>query len=656
MIRFLQKDSRLIKIIFAVIIVVAVVTMVITLVPGIFYDDATTGDTYATVHGGGLLGRFSGSSIVITMPQVQQVAERMLQEQHLPDMMLPYLLPRAGEALIQREVLVQEASRLGLDLSDADLRIALQTGPFAPALFPNGQFIGEDRYADFVENYYHVSVQDFESQIKKELEVDRLESMVTGGATVSEKEVRDAYIRQGTKIKFDYAVLNADDLRKQINPTDAELQTFFKQNASRYANAVPEMRKLSYFQIAADQIPGGAPRPTDAEIQSYYQQHLSDYQVPEEVTVRHILIAVPAGADAATDQAAKQKAEALLKQIRSGADFAELAKKNSDDPGSKDNGGELGPIQRGVTVPAFESAAFALQPGQVSDVVKTQFGYHIIKVEAKQTAHTKPLDEVKQAIVTTLTQQAEGHEEEAYAQQLAAEAAKTGMAKTAEAHRLKLVQTDYLPQNGQAPGLADSSKLLSAAFAAQPGAAPQAVSAGGAWAVFQVQASQPAHAPSFEEYKAHLLDDFREQQLPQLLARKTSELADKARAENSLAQAAKELGATLKTSDLLGRNAQAPDIGDLASVAPGIFDLKPGEIGKPIDTARSGIVVKIDQVQQPDAQEVARHLEQTRSQLIADRREQMFSVFVDDLTRRYEQEGRIHMNPHPQSPTPSQPS
>jgi peptidyl-prolyl cis-trans isomerase D len=175
-------------------------------------------------------------------------------------MVLPYIMPQAAQALIQREVLLQEANRLGLQVGDADLRRAMQTGPFAQALFPGGQFIGEDRYADFVQNYFNTSIQDFETQVKKEIEINRLQAMVTGGITVSDQDVRDSYRQQGTKIKFDYAVINAEDLRKQINPTDAELQAFFKQNAARYKDAVPETRKLAYIALNQTDVPNGAPR------------------------------------------------------------------------------------------------------------------------------------------------------------------------------------------------------------------------------------------------------------------------------------------------------------------------------------------------------------------------------------------------------------
>src|ERR1700691_4584083 len=447
MIRFLQKDNRVVKIIFIVIIAVAVVTMVITLVPGIFSDTDTSSDSYATVHSGGFMGRYFGTSTTITTPEVQQVAERILQQKRYPDMMLPYIMPQAAQALIQREVLLQEANRLGLQVGDADLRRAMQTGPFSQALFPGGQFIGEDRYADFVSNYFHTSVQDFEAQVKKEIEINRLEAMVTGGITVSPQDVRDAYREQGTKIKFDYAVINSEDLRKQINPTDAELQAFFKQNAARYKDAIPETRKLTYIALNQNDVPGGAPAVSSQQVQQYYQSHQKDYQVPDEVKVRHILIKVAPNADPKIDAAAQQKAEDLLKQIKGGADFAQLAKANSDDPGSKVQGGELGMIQRGVTVPEFEKAAFGLQPGQYSDVIKTQFGYHILQVDKKQPAHLKPLEEVKAQILAALPRQQEADQQASYAQQIATEAAKSGLAKTAEANHLQLVTTEYLQQS-----------------------------------------------------------------------------------------------------------------------------------------------------------------------------------------------------------------
>jgi peptidyl-prolyl cis-trans isomerase D len=648
MIRFLQKDNRVVKAIFIVIIAVAAITMVITLVPGIF-DDSTTSDAYATVHSGGIFGRYLGSSSEILTPEVQEVAQRMAEEQHLPDQVLPFLLPRAGQALVQREVLVQEGNRLGLQVSDDDLRHALQTGPFGQQLFPGGQFIGSDKYDDFVQNNFHTSTQNFENQLKKELEINRLEATVTGGVMVSDQQVRDSYRQQGAKVKFDYAVIDSADLAKEINPTDAELQAFFKQNADHYKTAIPETRKIEYIAFGQNQLPGSTPQVTDQQIAAYYQQHLKDYDVPDEVTVRHILVQVAPDATPEVDAAAKAKAQDILKQLQGGADFDTLAKKYSDDPGSKDKGGELGPLRRGATVPAFESAAFALQPGQLSNVVKTQFGYHIIKVEAKQTAHVKTLEEVKPQILATLTRDAEAQQQAAFAQTLAAEAAKTGLAATAAAHHLQVTTSGYVAQNAVLPGLADSSKLLTSAFAAKQGAAPEVATAGDGYAVFQVSGIMAARAPVFEEFKSQLLDDFREQQLPQLLARKTNELADKAHAEGNLAQAAKELGATIKTSDLVGRDSQVEDIGQLGTAGPELFTLSVGQISKAINTGQAGVVAKITEKQEPSAAEIAKNFDATHERLVSSQRDDIFDVFVNDLTTRYQKRGLIRINKNAQS-------
>jgi len=644
MIRFLQKDSRTVKAIFIVIISVACVTMVITLVPGIFSDSVSGSDTYASIRGAGFFGRIFGSTDEVSVQEVQQLAQRMMQRQQLPDFVLPFMMQRVGQGLIQQHIELQEANRLGVTVTDEDLRAFLHTGMWGQVLFPNGQYIGDQQYASLVSQNFGISRETFEKELKKEIQENRLQSFITAGVTVSDQQVRDAYTQQATKIKFDYAVISADDLRKTINPTDAELQTFFKQSASRYAKAIPEARKIEYIAFTTANLPGGAPQVTDAEVQQYYNQHLSDYKVDDQVKVRHILIKVDPNADAKADAAAKQKAEDILKQLRSGGNFEELAKKYSDDPGSKDQGGELGFIKHGVTVPEFEKAAFALQPGQISDLVRTKFGYHIIQTEEKQAAHTRPLDEVKPTIVSVLTRQKEGQAQQAFAQQLANEAQKSGMAQTAAAHHLQLATTDYLAQTAIIPSLADGSQMLTSAFSAKPGAAPEIASTGDGYAVFQVEDVHAAHAPAFDEYKSHILDDFRDEQLPQLLTKKTNELEDKAKAEGDLAKAAKDVGATMKNSDLVGRTAQVPDVGQLSSTAPALFDLNVGQISQPIMSQRTGVVAKLTEKEQPTADEIQKNFDQTRDSLLNQKREEMFSVFVTNLTAQYEKDGRVRMN------------
>ena len=200
MIRFLQnKDSRLIKGIFIVIIGLAVVTMVITLVPGIFQDSAGNADTYATIRQGGPITRFLSPSTEISTAEVQQSASRQLQQQRLPDFLLPYMMQRAGQGMIQQAIMLQEANRLGITVTNNDLRDFLHTGQFGMALFPNGQYIGDDRYASLIQDNFGISRQDFETQLKKEIQVNRLRELVTGSATVSSNEVRETYRKQGPR-------------------------------------------------------------------------------------------------------------------------------------------------------------------------------------------------------------------------------------------------------------------------------------------------------------------------------------------------------------------------------------------------------------------------------------------------------------------------
>ncbi len=649
MIRFLQKDSRFTKGIFVVIISVACITMVITLVPGIFNDQTASADTYATIGHGGWLGRFMPASDEISTTEVQQIAARMLQRQGLPEQYAPLMMPRVAQGLIQQHIELIEAKKLGLMATDDDVSRFLHTGAFGQVLFPGGNFIGKQQYAEFVSQQFNMSVPKFEDEVRQEISDNRLRSLITGGVTVSDADVRDSYRKEATKIKFDYAVLSSDDLQKQINPTDAELEEFFKKNAARYANAVPEARKLQYFAFTDANLPQGAPQVTDAQIEQYYNQHLKDYQVDDQVKVRHILIKVD-GNDPKADAAAKAKAQDVLNQLHHGANFADLAKKYSDDPGSKEQGGELGFLKHGATVPEFDQAAFSLPVGQISGLIRTKYGYHILEVEEKQTAHTRPLSEVKTTIAALLTRQMEGQQEQAFAQQLAAEAQKSGLAVTAAAHHLQLVTTDFLSQSSVVPGLPDGSKMLADAFTAKKNAAPQVATTGEGYAVFQVEDIQPAHAPTFADYKSHILDDYRAQQLPQLLAAKVNELANKAKADGDLAKAAKEVGATVKSSDLVGRDSQVPDVGALASAAPQLFDLNVGQFSEPINTGRTGIVAKIVDKQEPTTDDIAKHFDAAREAMLEQRRDEAFAVFISTLQQKYEKEGRIRLNVKAQSP------
>ncbi len=642
MIRFLQsKDNRLVKAIFIVIIGAAVITMVITLIPGIFQNAAVSGDTYATVYPhwySKLL--FSGEAVPMT--QVQEVAEQQLQRQRLPDFVLPMMVQRVGQQLIMQRVLLAEAEKLGVQATDDDVRAFLHQGQYGELLFPGGTFIGPDKYKQFVAAQFNMSTEAFEKELRQQITINRLRALITAGVSVSDSEIRESYRKQNLKVKFDYAVISSDDVRKSISPSDADLQAFFTKNAPRYATAVPEQRKISYFAFNAGQLPGGVPQVSQAEVQAYYQQHQADYQQPEQARSRHILIKTSGGA-AKTDAEAKAKAEALLKQIQGGANFAELAKKNSEDPGSGAQGGELGFARHGMMVPEFDTAIFSQKIGETG-MVKTQYGYHIIQVEERQAAHTQALNEVIPAIQATMVREKESQAESNFAGQLAAEAAKTGLAKTAAAHHFDVVTTPDVNAQGIITSLPDSTQVVAKAFTLKQGDAPAFASTGEGFAVFQVTGITPAHAPAFADWKQNIQKDYTDERLPQLLAEKTKALSEKAKAYNDLAKAAKELGATVKSSDLVSQTSQVPEMGQVSTVAPELLTIAVGGITGPIDAQRTGVVAKLLDRQEPSADEINKNLDQTRDQIRSERQDDAFNLYVSSVSDRYKKAKLIAIN------------
>jgi len=642
MIRILQQDSRIVKGVFIVIIVAAIGAMTVTLIPGIFDNGAANDATvYATVRKPGFFGKLEGSCATVKMQDVQRIAQQQLKQQGYPDMALPYIMPRIEQQQLMQAVLKCEADHMGIVATNDDMVNYLKASPLAEYLYPNGTFIGKDKYYDFVQTYYGISAEDFEQEIKDEIEMQHLQALVTGGATVSDADVRKQYMEQGTKVKFDYAVISSADLSKTINPSDTDLQAFFKQNAPRYATAVPEQRKVAFFAFDSSNLPGGKPAVSDTEVDAYYHANIAKYQTPEQVQTRHILIMVPRGSDAKADAAAKAKAEDVLKQVKSGGNFADLAKKYSEDTGSKDKGGELPLYPTSQLDPAYAKAAMALNPGQTSDLVRSQFGYHIIQTEQKQPATTKTLAEVKDSIVNTLQAQKSATAVQNFATQLAGQAKSNGMQKTADANHLHLVTSDFVGRADTIPSLPDSTSLLSAAFTAAKNGPPQSASTGEGYAVFQVVDVKPAHAPEFADYKSHILDDYRQQKTPELLNQQLQKLADRAKVLNDLNKAAAEMKLPVKTSDLVGRDGQVPDIGSLTGAAEVVFSLPKGGISGPINEGANGAVAQLTDKQEPTADDIAKNLPSVREKLMQQAQGEMWGVYAGSLMDRYQKGGAI---------------
>lgn len=631
-------------------------------------------DAYAAVYPH-WYSRYLFCGEYVSRQQVKQVTllqVRARYPQYADNPMILHIFEQqVGQQLVEQKVLVMEAERRGLRSTDVEVNTFLHQGQFGAFLYPNGQYIGDDRFAALIEQQFGFSLPEFKQELKQDLTIKKLQDKVTAGVNVSDDAVRAAYRKANTRIKFNYAVIDAGDLLRTINPSESELEAFFQHHAAQYATAAPEQRRITYFAFLPAQLPGGPAQVSPQEIQQFYQKHQAEYSVPEQARSRHILIVVPPGADAQIDAGAKAKAEELLKQIQGGANFADLARKFSDDPGSKQKGGELGFARRGMMVPEFESALFTQKIGE-TQMVKSQFGYHLVQVEERQAAHTAPLAEVQSSIQSALMRQKMEKAIVDYGQTLAAEAAKNGMEKTAAAHHLALVtspllsaQATSLTPQGKSAALSlgandqdkiaplpDSSQLITQAFAAKQGDAPQFAACDQGLAVFQVAAIAPAHAPSFADWKSHVAEDYRREQLPILLQQKTEALAAKAKAENDLAKAAKEMGASFHSSELVGAGDQAPEIGRVGQAAPKLFDLNPGELSGAMSTGRAGVVAKLLEKQLPNDQEIAQNFSKTREGLLEQRKAEVFNSFAKPLMDEYQKQGRIVI-PKGQEETPN---
>ncbi len=478
-------------------------------------------------------------------------------------MLLPYFASQAAETLIQRTAVIAEAKRLGLHATDEDVRDELQHAePYSSAFFPNGSFIGQAAYEQLLQRN-DLTIAQFEQDVKNQILIEKLHNLVAGSAIVSDAEIRERFEKENTKIKFDYAVLRKDEIAKSINPAEAELKAYYEQHKAQYANSIPEKRKIEYVLIDQAKLQSSV-AVSQQELGAYYDQHRDEYRAPEQVNVRHILIKTPLpGPDGKVDQkgvdTARQKADDILKQLKSGANFADVAKKSSDDTASAKDGGSLGWIQRGrFPSPDVEKAAFSLPKGGTSDVINAGYGFDIIHIDDKQDAHVKTLDEVKDQIETALKQQKTAQAAEAQATALVAQARSGGLDKAAAAKGLQLVTTDFVGRNDALPGIGLSPQFTQAVFSAADKSPADDVQIPQGYAVYQLVAIKPPATPSFDEIRSRVESEFKQDRASNLLAQKTQELSDRAKAEHDLKKAAKELGATLKTSDFVLPNDQVP--------------------------------------------------------------------------------------------------
>jgi peptidyl-prolyl cis-trans isomerase D len=645
MIRFLQTPGPIKKIILSGMLLLICAAMVITFIPGGLASSFGIGGLAQ-----GVVAQVGGEEI--TTDEVNRTLDMMIKTQFpqagaQANMLRPYFSQRAVDQLIGQKAMLFEAHRLGLKASDEEVRDEFQHGRYAAYFFPGGKFIGNDQYQTLLANN-NLTVERFENSVKNELVLAKLRNLVAGSIAVSDLDIRREFEQRNLKVKFDYAVLTREDILKGIHPSDAELKAYYEANKSRYINATPEKRKVSYVLVDTTKLEAQT-KVTNEELQSYYNQHREEYRVPEQVNVRHILIKTPdPGPDGKADpkgvEEARAKAADVLKQLKAGAKFEDLAKKYSQDPGSGANGGSLGWIGKGRTVPEFEKAAFSLPKGGISDLVQSSYGFHIIRVDDKQDAHVKSLDEVKAQIEPIIKQQNAAKAADAEAKAVLDAARVNGLEKAATAKGLQVVTTDFFARTDSLPGIGNSPQFAEAVFGATEKTPADQVQIPQGTAVFKLLAIKPAATPSYDEIRSRVESEFKNERSSSLLAQKTQELSDRAKTSHDLKKAAKEVGATVKTSDFVSRDGQVPDIGPMSGPASVAFTMKSGEISGPIQGGGNGIVLAVVDVQQPASDTYAAKQDEIRDSLRASKQDELFTVFVSTLRDQMQKSGKIKIN------------
>jgi peptidyl-prolyl cis-trans isomerase D len=646
MIRFLQTPGPVKKIILSGILLIFCGAMVITLIPGglgtnIGFGGPSKG-VVATI-----------GSEQVTSLDVQKQARSMLKRQFptggaQASMLLPFFASQAAETLISEKAVLVEAAKLGLHATDDEVKEELQHGRYAPTFFPGGKFIGQDAYESLLQQN-DLTVATFEENVKNQILFDKLQNLISGSAMVTDAEVRKEFDKRNTKVKFEYAVLSSADIQKGLHPTDAELKAYYESHKATYNNSVPEKRKLQYAVIDTNKIQAQT-EIARQDLQTYYDQHRDEYRVPEQVNVRQILLKTPLpGPDGKVDPKAldetRKKAEDVLKQLKAGGKFEDLAKKYSEDPSAK-NGGSLGLVQPSrFPSPDVQKAAASLAKGATSDVINAGYAFVILHIDDRQEAHVKSLDEVKDQIEPILKQQKAAQVADAQASALLAQARTAGIEKAATDKGLQAVSTDFVGRTDSLPGIGNVPAFTDAVFNASEKAPPEQVQLPTGYAVYQVVAIKPPATPSFEEIHSRVETEFKNERTGTLLAQKARELADRAKAAHDLKKIAKELGATVKTSDLVAPDGQVPDIGSMGGGASVAFTMKPGEISDPIEGgSNNGIVLSLLEKQQPTDQDFAAKKDQIRDSLLEAKKGQLFGLFISNLRDQMEKSGKIKIN------------
>ena len=623
-----RSREKSVRILLGALLVLVALSMLTYLIPSYNQGGAVTnGSVVATVAG-----------TEITSLDVQKLIQAAMRNKQFPAELLPNYIPSMVDEMVTQRAMEYEATRLGLEVTNQDMADTMRQ--IYPNLFPDGKFIGKQAYAAMLAQQ-QMDIEEFENNLRRELLVSRLRDIALEGTIVTPLEIEETYKKRNEKVKIEFVKLNSDKYKNEIHPTDQDLQGYFHANAATYQ--VPEKRNLTILLADQAKMMQGI-NPTDAELQMEYTRNRETYRTPEQAKVRHILLKT-IGKTPAEDAKIKAQADDLLKQVRGGANFADLVKKYSEDTASVKDGGEYTIQKNGQMVPEFEKAAFTLKPGE-SDVIKTAYGYHIIQVMKHEDARLRTFDEVKGEIAQKLKQQRVSNVMQQISDKAQQELQKdpTHPEKVAAEYNMQIVPANGFESGKPAPEIGVNNDFDQSVAGLKKGDVSQPVAVPGNKIVLAVVTDVvPARPATFDEVKDKVRDAVIQGRLLKAVQDHAKELVDKAKSMGDLGKAAKSMGLEMKTSDEFTRTGTVEGAG-MASYFSEAFSDPVGTVFGPILMPGDTIVAKVVAHTPADMSKLPEQRAQIRDDLKQQKGRDRNSLFEAGLRDQLIKQGKIKIN------------
>jgi peptidyl-prolyl cis-trans isomerase D len=628
MLEVIQRKQAGVKILMGVILGLICLAMVITLVPGLI-PGSTSGITNADS-----VARVGGEDI--TREDVQDMLNREMRGQQLPPSFKSLYAKQILDQLILVKALELEGQRIGIKVTPQEETERIKK--YLPTAFNGDTWVGNERYTAEVQSKTGMSVQDFEKFVHQQILEEKFHSLLTDGITVSDGEIAAEFRRRNEKVTIEYALIKPADLAATINPSETDLAQYFAKNQGKYQ--IPEKRSANFALLDLNQLKQHTPV-GDEELRAYYNQHVDQFKVENRVHVEHILFKTLGKTDAEVAEIQK-KAEDVLKKAKSGGNFEDLAKKNSEDT-TASKGGDLGWIVEGQTVPEFEHAAFSLPKGSISDLVKTQYGFHIIKVLDKETARTKSFDEVRGEILPNVLEDKVSAEANQLSDQIASavrQSNRQSLDALAKKFNLEQGTTPAVAATDPVGDLGKEADLQQTLFALRQGeiSAPIRIERG--TVILALKDDQQAHQGTLAESLDAVLADYRRDNSVLLARSRADELAKRTRAGEPLDKAGKDLGIAVTTSQSFARIGQVGDLGS-ASEFEAAFSMPADKVSDAAPLGGNWVVYRVVAHEQPNPAEIILQRPQLQQQLLQSRQTAVFEAFTTALKDRLRKDGKL---------------